>query len=276
MKRTNANATEGAAGAQPCAPTAAVLGLFLLLLALPAAAHDFWIEPSTFRPPVGVTFTAALRVGQDFLGDAVPRSSQLIERFIVRDADGERPVVGIENRDPAGYIRIGTPGAALIGYRSRPYPLTLEAAKFEDYLRVEGLDSIIALRAKRGDSAKPDKEIFSRCAKAMVVSGDAKPSGYDKPLGFRLELIPETSPLGATARFRLLFEGKPLAGALVTALPQNGATVALRGRTDAQGRVEFAFPKNGVWLVKSVHMIPAPSDSGAEWESLWASFTFER
>jgi hypothetical protein len=250
-------------------------GLLVLLIALPAAAHDFWIEPSTFKPPVGQIFTAALRVGQNFLGDAVPRSSQLIERFIVRDAAGERPVVGMENRDPAGYVRVAAPGAAIIGYRSRPYPLTLEPAKFEDYLRQEGLESIIALRAKRGEAAKPDKEIFSRCAKALVVSGDAKPSGFDQPLGFRLELIPETSPFGDKARFRLLFEGKPLAGALVTALPQSG-TAALRARTDAQGRVEFAFPTFGVWLVKSVYMIPAPSDSGADWESLWASFTFER
>lgn len=249
--------------------------LLLLLAALPAAAHDFWIEPSTFKPPVGAVFTAALRVGQNFLGDPVPRSSQLIESFVVRDAAGERPVVGMENRDPAGYVRVATPGAAIIGYRSRPYPLTLEAAKFEDYLRQEGLDTILALRARRGESAKPDKEIFSRCAKALVVSGDGKPSGYDQPLGFRLELIPETSPFGDKARFRLLFEGKPLAGALVTALPQTG-TAAIRARTDAQGRVEFAFPTLGVWLVKSVHMIPAPSDSGADWESLWASFTFER
>jgi uncharacterized GH25 family protein len=252
-----------------------ILGLLVFLAALPVAAHDFWIEPSTFKPQVGALITAGLRVGQNFLGDAVPRSSQLIERFIVRDAAGERPVVGMENRDPAGYVRVAAPGASIIGYRSRPYPLTLDAAKFEDYLRQEGLDSIVALRAKRGESAKPDKEIFSRCAKALVVSGDVKPSGYDQPLGFRLELIPETSPFGDKARFRLLFEGKPLAGALVTALPQTGTT-ALRARTDAQGRVEFAFPTYGVWLVKSVHMIPAPSDSGADWESLWASFTFER
>ena len=31
----------------------------------------------------------------------------------------------------------------------------------------------------------------------------------------------------------------------------------------------------GVWLVKAVHMAPAPAESGAEWESLWASLTFE-
>jgi hypothetical protein len=31
----------------------------------------------------------------------------------------------------------------------------------------------------------------------------------------------------------------------------------------------------GAWLVKTVHMVPAPTDTGADWESLWASLTFE-
>jgi len=46
--------------------------------------------------------------------------------------------------------------------------------------------------------------------------------------------------------------------------------------TDAAGRVSFTLPQRGVWLIKSVQMIPAPAASGAEWESLWASVTFER
>jgi hypothetical protein len=29
-----------------------------------------------------------------------------------------------------------------------------------------------------------------------------------------------------------------------------------------------------MWLIKSVHMIPAPAGSGAEWASFWASLTF--
>jgi uncharacterized GH25 family protein len=252
-----------------------ILASMFAVLALPALAHDFWIEPSTFKPAVGETFMASLRVGQDFLGDPVPRSSQQIERFVVRDAAGEHPVTGFENQDPAGYVRMDAAGAAIIGYRSKPYPLQLDARKFEDYLRQEGLDAILALRARRGESAKPDREVFSRCAKALIVTEGAKLSGYDKPLGFRLELIPETNPLAAQTRFRLLFEGKPLAGSLITALAQDGG-MALRARTDAEGRVEFAFPKNGVWLVKCVHMIPAPAASGADWESLWASITFER
>jgi hypothetical protein len=30
-----------------------------------------------------------------------------------------------------------------------------------------------------------------------------------------------------------------------------------------------------MWLVKSVHMVPAPAGANAEWASFWASLTFE-
>jgi len=30
-----------------------------------------------------------------------------------------------------------------------------------------------------------------------------------------------------------------------------------------------------VWLLSAVHMIDAPPGSGARWESLWSSLTFE-
>ena len=32
----------------------------------------------------------------------------------------------------------------------------------------------------------------------------------------------------------------------------------------------------GAWLLKSVHMVEAPRDSGVMWESLWASLTLQR
>jgi hypothetical protein len=49
----------------------------------------------------------------------------------------------------------------------------------------------------------------------------------------------------------------------------------LSARTNASGRVAFDLAPAGVWLVKAVHMVPAPPASGADWESLWASLTLE-
>lgn len=218
--------------------------------------------------------TVGLRVGQDFAGDAVPRSAELLDQFTIRDGGGQRAIEGFENLDPAGYLRIEKPGLAVIGYRSKPYPLELPAEKFNLFLQQEGLDAIRELRAKRGETNQPDRERFVRYAKALVGRGNAR---FDRPLGYRLEIVPETSPFASTAlRLRLLYEGRPLRNALVTAIHRNDPNARLSSRTDAHGRVTFSLPKNGVWLIKSVHMIAAPPGANVEWESLWASLTFER
>jgi uncharacterized GH25 family protein len=74
---------------------------------------------------------------------------------------------------------------------------------------------------------------------------------------------------------RLIFEGKPLAGALVVAINRENAEKRASARSNASGRVTFDLTASGVWLVKTVHMVPAPPSSAADWESLWASVTFE-
>jgi uncharacterized GH25 family protein len=252
--------------------------LFLALSAIAAGAHahDFWIEPSTFHPKVGENFTAGLRVGQDFAGDPVARSAQLIDTFTVRDGPEERGVNGFENEDPAGRLRLDHAGLAVIGYRSKPYPLELPAAKFEEFLHAEGLESIRAVRARRGQTQMPDRERFYRYAKAFIQAGDGKATGYARPFGYRYELIPETNPLAGQLVVRAMFEGKALAGALVTAMPQQNPAQRITARTDRDGRVRFDLPGGGVWLIKSVQMVAAPAGSNADWESLWASLTFER
>lgn len=257
-----------------------LLSLILALIASSAGAHDFWIEPSTFRPQVGTRMTASLRVGMEFIGDPVGRDSSSIERFVVRDGAGERDIAGLEGRDPAGYPQVEASGIAIIGYRSRPKPLELPADKFEAYLKDEGLESIIASRARSGDSLKPSKEIYSRCAKAiLLVEGGGAGTRFDVPLGFRYEIVPQTNPYQTKddeLRVVVLYEGKPLQNALVVAMHQQDSSLRLRERSDRKGRVTFHLPKRGVWLIKSVQMVPAPAGSNADWESLWASLTFER
>lgn len=245
--------------------------------AAPLSAHDFWIEPSSFRPAVGSTVSARLFVGMGFRGDPVPRNPALIERFVLVTDTGETPVEGRPGDDPAGRVSIGAPGVAVIGYRSRNSPLSLEADQFEQYLREEGLERILELRARRGESGKPSREVFSRCAKALLSSGG--PAGHDRNLGLTLELLPEKNPYllggGGELPIRLLYEQKPLPGALVVALPYDAPDAKLSQRTDRNGRVRLRLPSSGRWLVKAVHMVPSSDAGEADWRSLWASLTFE-
>lgn len=242
-------------------------------------AHDFWIEPSSFHPAVGSELAVSLRVGEHFRGEPVPRADRRIVRFVLSSAAGETSIGGLPATDPAGFVRISSPGFFLIGYRSNRTPITLEPEKFEKYLADEGLDRVLEARAARGERGKPGKEVYSRCAKSLVAGNGSGQAGFDRVLGFTLELVAESSPLKtrpeAKMPFRILYEGKPLAGALVKAIALEDPDNTLSARSDAQGRVAFVLVRKGVWLVKAVHMAPAPPETGADWESLWASLTFE-
>lgn len=251
--------------------------LLVLTLAGRLDAHDFWIEASNFRPAIGEKVVLGLRVGQHFIGDGVPRSAQLFEAFTARDGSGEHPVMGFENQDPAGYLQIVKPGITTIIYRSKANPLQLPPEKFADFLQQEGLQRIAALRAQQGETNKPDRERFFRFAKALLRTGKAPDASYKRVAGLRYEIVLESDPWKpAPLRVRVLFEGKPLKDSQITAIHQEDPAAVVTVRSDANGRAVLNLPKNGVWLIKSVQLIPAPAGSDADWESLWASLTFER
>jgi len=255
--------------------------IFFTLASLAGAAvsaHDFWIEPSAYRVAKGSHLDVALRVGEGYRGDPVERNPAKIRRFVLVGPAGEQALAGDAGQDPAGNAEIRGQGLFVIGYQSHPSSITLEAPKFEAYLREEGLERVIALRAERGQSALPGREIYSRCAKALVASGSAETGQSDRKLGLPLELVAEASPYrggGGPTAVRLLFRERPLEGALVVALPKDAPEQKLEARTDSSGRVVLELGAGRTWLVKAVHMVAAPAGSGADWESLWASLTFE-
>ncbi|HEV7517616.1 MAG TPA: DUF4198 domain-containing protein [Thermoanaerobaculia bacterium] len=263
--------------------------LLVTLWALPLAAHDFWLVPSSFRPAVGSPLALRLRVGENLKGDPVPRDTAQVERFVLRGplpAGAEVPIAGPPGADPAGFVRVGEAGLYTVVYRSRRTRLDLPPEKFDEALRREGLERILELRQSRGESLKPSTEVFSRCAKALVlVGGTAAPAGpsasagFERPVGMTLELIPEKNPYGLKPGeelpLRLLYQGKPLADALVIALGLHQTDGKLAARSGKDGRVRLRLPEGGFWLIKSVHMVPAPTAIGVDWESLWASLTFD-
>jgi uncharacterized GH25 family protein len=246
-----------------------------LLVAYSAQAHDFWIEPSAFKRQPGSIVAVHLWVGQDFVGDPVPRQSNSIEQFFVRQGGTEAAIGGANNIDPAGQFRRDGEGTAVIGYSSNGSAAELPAGKFEDYLRQYGLDDIVAERSRRGETTKPGKERFYRYAKALLT-GTAKSDTTTQALGFAYEIVPGDDPTITTGplRGRILYDSKPLAGALVEALWRDDPSIRLSIRSDAQGGFVFVLPRPGVWLIKSVHMVRAGFFASDDWESLWASLNF--
>jgi hypothetical protein len=238
-----------------------------------------WIEPTTFFPERGESVGLKLWIGQNLVGgDPLPRVPSFIREFVVEDVAGRRPIVGRAGADPAGLLRPTTPGLSVIGYHSAPSTVDVTADVFNQYLKEEGLDGVAAERTRRRETNAGVHEQFSRCAKSLVLLGPTRDADGDRVLGFPLELIAEQNPYATRGAqdlsVRLIYENRPLAGALVVALNRSRLPARLAARSDRDGRVRFRLEPGGMWLIKAVHMLSARPGTNADWESFWASLTF--
>lgn len=243
------------------------------------AAHEFWILPSTFRANVGETVDVRLLVGDGFPGEARPRDPTRLEKFVVVGPSGESPITGEDGADPAGTVTFKDAGTHVLGYRSTSTRIALEAAKFEAYLKEEGLDHVIKARAADGTSTKEGTELFSRAAKSLVQVGGTPDAGFSRTLGFPAEVTPTTNPYtthqGDSLTFRVTHDNGPAADALVLAFSKSDPSHKLTARTGSTGEVTFTLDRPGVWLIASVRMSRAQPGQNADWQSVWASLTFD-
>lgn len=247
-----------------------------------ASAHEFWIEPETYTPKPGAAFRVTLQHGERFRGTPVPYVKARTERFEVRDAAGVHPVVARDGA-PVQFGRCGAAGGAAVVFESAEFPHELPAARFEAYLREEGLGAIVEARRARGEQEKPGRESYSRCAKALLGAA------ADAPVGLPLEIVrvgaaegQAGAPSDAAPRtaervaFRVLFRGEPLAGASVVAVSAAEPERLQRVTTDARGVAEFALDEAGPWMVTTIHMIRAAEGAAHDWRTYWSSLNFER
>ncbi len=258
------------------------MGLALLLGASPtvAAAHEFWIDPVKFVPKAGTTVPIVFRIGQDFKGNSYPFVRALSDRFTVFDGRGERAVKTLDGDDPAAEVAFSTPGLAIIAHQRKPEEVVFETfAKFEDNLIYEGLEPIVEAHRKLGKPRTGIRELYARCAKALVSVG-GNVSGADRAVGMPLELVAEKNPYALTATdglpVRLMHDGKPLAEVLVKAFNRADPASPRLARTDRDGRVTIDVSRPGEYLLSAVHMVAPAQGVKADWISFWASLTFAR
>jgi hypothetical protein len=267
------------------------------LLATPtASAHEFWLEPTSFRATAGTPIGVYVCNGSGYEGWSLPRDARRLEEFVAVGSDGSHPVVGLDGAQPAGVVRLTTAGGYVVAYQSNRAMTVQSDDKFDEYLREKGLDAVLARRIAEGHRGGRVRESYSRYAKALVRV-DGEPAAHaattgvpralsDRSLGLPLELVVAASVQGSVAEksvshadglqtFYLLYLGKPLAGALVAATRPGTTDTGMTARTDRDGRVQFKLDKRGTWRIAAVHMVAPPTHVDADWDSLWASLTFE-
>ncbi|MFO7750305.1 MAG: DUF4198 domain-containing protein [Desulfobacteraceae bacterium] len=92
-------------------------------------------------------------------------------------------------------------------------------------------------------------------------------------LGLKFELVPLTDPVtvspGTPTAFKLLFNGRPLAGTPIL------TNFHREAKTDENGAAQITFEKSGVHLLYATHHVPAEENSALDFLKFMTFLTFE-
>jgi hypothetical protein len=259
-----------------------LLATILTVLAPLASAHEFWIEAQPFTPEVGSSAGISLKVGENFEGELTPlvdERTTALRHYAAGTVVDLLPRLPRRTALPRLNVPMASAGLHLIAFDSAPITFALPAEKFHAYLHDEGLDYVIEQRTASGKAAEPGRERYRRHVKALLKAGSVADDTYALTTGQRLEIIPLSDPYaatpGSTLRFRLKFEGRPLAQALVKGWHRHeNQLLLIKAKTDETGEVSMSLPYAGGWMVSVVHMIPATGVPNADWDSFWGNLSF--
>jgi uncharacterized GH25 family protein len=251
-----------------------------------ARAHDFWVQPDAFWTTAGALTPFTLQVGHGLARQRSPIPLARVLRFSATAPDGAvsdlRARLRLGGAGQDGDLRLSSAGPQVLVLQTDDRAEShLPALRYNDYLKAEGLTPALALRARTRRTDMDGSENYSRQAKALVQVGPAGGSQAQvlRPIGLPLEIVPEHSPYAqprsATLPVRVIFEGRPLAGALVklTDLAHDAAPAEMH-RTDAAGRATFTMPARGQWLLNVIWTKPQPKTRETDFETVFSSLSF--
>jgi uncharacterized GH25 family protein len=240
-----------------------------LLAAAPGGAHDSWVQTNRNVVRAGDNVHVDLMLGNHGNDH---RDFKLAGKLSLEGATFQVVAPGGKRYDLKPRLE-DTGYTPKEGYWTARF--TTAAAGL--YLVAHTSDRVVAYAPVR--SVKSAKTFF--VASKSLDKVPAKNPGFDKPLGHALELVPQANPVtpmgpDTPIKVRLLFNGKPLAGARVSFIPRGttlkeGFDKRYERRTDAKGRASFRPAEGNYYLVVAHHT--RPKDAGKGYKSTKYSAT---
>ncbi|MDI1365560.1 MAG: DUF4198 domain-containing protein [bacterium] len=254
------------------------------LLAGAALAHDFWIQPSAFWVAPQSVIPVSLQVGHGPNRQRWEADADRVTGFYSLGSFGKFdriPELRAGDMSQDHPLKFTTPGVQILVLTTSNTQSELPGLRFDAYLKDEGLTPAIDARAAAKANDMPGRELYSRRAKALVQVGPAlaKPQALViRPVGLTLEIVPEVDPYvvgaGESVPVRVIYQGKPLAGALVKLnnLDFDGRPIQ-QVTTDAAGRAVFKIPRFGSWQLNVIWTKALRGDPKADFETVFSSLT---
>lgn len=251
------------------------------------AAHDFWLQPGEYWIRPDATTPMTLQVGHGLFRQRSPIPARRITRFQAIAPQGA--AIDLHNQlqpggaEDDGAFRLEEQGVYVLVLQTDDGAKTrLPSIRFNDYLKEEGLTPALEQRARLHRMDADGSERYSRCAKSLVQVGPSGPGSQThvgKPVGLPLEIVPEANPYAvprpATLPVRVIYTGRPLAGALVklTNLKDDASPFEVH-LTDQDGRASFTMPNSGSWLLNVIWTKASPRSEEMDFETVFSSLSF--
>ncbi len=223
---------------------------------------------------------ASLRVGQNYDGETFPYLSSRFETFTISEDGKTREYRGHEGDQPALKAGADAPGLTVLTYVSNPSKLLYRKWEtFLTYTANEGLTGAVEAHLAAGLPKTGFRETYRRHAKALIQVGPVDTRARETAQGLELELVTLDNPFDPDAkalRVALLRSGKPAPDVQI-AIFRKGAdgTNTEKLRTDDRGRAEITLEDGTRHLLNAV-ILERSEEPGIDWNSEWASLTFER
>ncbi len=259
-------------------------GVALVVIASTLLAHDLFIKLDSYFLAPG----SAVRV--PVLNGTFSSSENAIDRRRIADLSLVTPAersnldtMAVSARGDSTFLalRLAGAGTYVLGLSTRPSEIALAGKQFTEYLREEAIRGVLDDRDRAGISGDSARERYSKHVKAIFQVGTQRTNGFATALGYPAELVPLDNPYalgrGDTLRVRCLVDGRPVADQAVLSggRTRTGVRIQVRElRTNADGVAALPLTARGRWYLKFVRMVPV-SDEGVDYESKWATLTFE-
>lgn len=249
---------------------------------MPALAHDLYLMPEKFVAQSGKQLRLVFQNGDEFPIGVSSVKPEKLSNTKLMFKEGSTPFENItaETARTIATVSVKGTGVGILTAQTTPTFIELEPKKFQSYLKHENLTNATRWRQSHGEDGKSGRERYSKYVKSMiqVEKGD---SYFSEHTGLTIEIIPEANPYslkhGDMLPVQVLFRGAPAIDVAVESawLEKGKAKMAVFGRTDATGRIKIPIKALGPHRLHAIVMERCAEPQVADWESFWASLTFE-
>ena len=258
---------------------------FTLLTAGIAFAHDLFLKPVRYRVAENSEVLVRVLNGTFSSSENSITRDRLIDVSVVSPAGRARLDTSewSASGDTSTFrVRTGVAGTYVLGVSTHARTFELTAKQFNDYLAGDGVPDVLAARRRDGESDKGVRERYGKHVKALIQVGETRTDAYSTVLGYPAEVVPLGNPYmmraGGSLRVRALLDGAPIPNQFVLygGRTAAGARIVARSvRTDSAGVAVVPLRAAGTWYVKFIHMTRQPAGGEADYESKWATLTFD-